>query len=112
MLIQATRGQPLPPDEKDELLDTLNDDVLARRDFTDGPCFDLVPGFAVIRLMGDRPAGGVELWKYNRKVLEMCYPEQIVPLRERPQLNGPAREQWRKRALLDLEKARQEQAKR
>ena len=112
MLRQATRGQPLQQDEKEELLDTLNDDVLARPAFTDGPSFDLVPGFATLRVMRDRPAGGVELWKYNRRVLEMCYPEQIVPLRERPQLNGPAREQWRKRALLDLEKARQEQPKR
>jgi hypothetical protein len=112
MLDQAARGQPLLEDEKEELLDALNDDALAQRDFTAGPSFNLVPGFATLRLMRDRPAGGVELWKYNRRVLEMCYPEQIVPLHERSLLDGPAREQWRKRARLDLEKARQEQPKR
>ena len=111
MLVDTAQGQPLPEDEEDELLDALND-VLKRPDLCNGRYFDKVRGFAPMQRTRARPVDGVDFWQYNRKVLEMCYPEQIVPLRDRPRLDVPARDQWRKRARLDLEKARQKQPKR
>lgn len=107
MLDQVAQGQLLKEDVRDDLLDALNG-VLKRPDMCNGRSFDNVRGFALMQMTRVRPVVGGDLWNYNRKVLEMCYPEQIIPLRERALLDGPTREQWRRRALLDLQKARRE----
>ncbi len=43
----------------------------------------------------------------NRLALEAAYPNQIVPARERGQLNPAGRARWKERARKDLEAARQ-----
>ncbi len=106
-LVRVAEGGALEEDEKDHLFNEFGE-ALTRPDFAEGPSFGNVPGLALLRLTRPRPAGGVELYKYNRAVLEMCYPEQIVPLHQRDKLDEPGRERWRRLAQADLEKARRE----
>jgi hypothetical protein len=109
LLARASRAEALNEDERRDLIDALNE-ILAEADFFDGGSFRSVPLPADFVLRHQQlPAqdpGAVQ--EFNRLLLEHCYPKQIIPLRERPTLTPQAREAWQKRALADLQQARQQ----
>jgi hypothetical protein len=107
-LARAARGELLRDDEQRQLLMAL-DTVLHDESLYDRPSFQNVPGVATLVLlngMGGKPTKGTT--RFNRLLLEKCYPDQIVPLSERPRLDEQARTEWKRRAQRDLNKARQE----
>ncbi|HWG44928.1 MAG TPA: hypothetical protein VN688_19320 [Gemmataceae bacterium] len=113
LITKAARGQALNRNERFDLIVSLKV-VLQRADFFDGDSFRTValPAELVLRHNADPNQPAEEIRQFNRSLLERCYPEQIVPLRERDTLDDQSREQWRKRARADLDKAKKEQAKR
>jgi len=106
-LIKASRGELRRDDEQRQLLRAL-DLVLHDAALYDGPSFEKVPGVAdwvLLNGMIGNPAKGTP--RFNRLLLEKCYPEQIVPLNQRDLINPLGRTLWKRRAKLDLDKARQ-----
>jgi hypothetical protein len=115
LLIKAADGQPLRREEKDDLFDSLNK-VLQQADFYDAAAFREVPGAVRPNRMGE--AQPKDTIRFNRSLLELSYPEQIRPYRERPGFNNeivlPVDEwnrrsaEWLRRARADLDKAKRE----
>jgi hypothetical protein len=107
-LAKAARGELLRDNERRQLLQAF-DDLLHDAALYDGPSFRNVPGVATLVLlngMGDNPAQGTP--RFNRLLLEKCYPRQIVPLNERRQFDERTRAEYELRAQCDLDEARQE----
>jgi len=98
LIAKAAEGKALDKDEKEELLEALND-LLGRPDLYEAAAFGRI-----------EPArrGPLPVARYNRQLLEKCYPQQIVPLSERGKLDAAAHLQWLDRASADLTAARQE----
>jgi hypothetical protein len=108
LLRRAANGELLRDDEQEVLLEAL-DELLHDATFYDGRSFRHVPGVARLRPRIDNgPAAAPGTPRFNRLVLEKCYPEQIVPFNERRHLDPQERERWRLRAQRDLNQARQE----
>jgi hypothetical protein len=104
LLRRAAKGELLRDHEQDLLVESL-EEMLHDANFYDGPSFR----GKVLRLRIDKGViVGPGTPRFNRLVLEQCYPQQIVPLDERGHLDAQARERWRMRAQMDLNQARQE----
>ena len=99
LITKAAKGKALDEDEKDELLESLND-LLGRKDLYEADAFRNVTQVAP-------QAANMPIALYNRQLLEKSYPKQIVPVRERAMLNAPARRRWLDGARADLTEARQ-----
>jgi hypothetical protein len=98
LIARSAGGGALDADEKEELLEALNE-LLPRQDLYDAAAFGkFEPGMP----------GPVPISQYNRLLLEKCYPRQIVPLSERGQLDAGARGKWIDRARADLDAARKQ----
>ena len=99
LITKAAKGKALDEDEKDELLESLND-LLGRKDLYEADASRNVTQVAP-------QAANMPIALYNRQLLEKSYPKQIVPVRERALLNAPARRRWLDGARADLTEARQ-----
>lgn len=107
-LIRAACGERLRDDEQRQLLLAL-ETVLHDANLYDGPSFQNVPGARVLALLNGQRGNPVKgTPRFNRLLLEKCYPDQIVPWKERDLVNAWGRAQWIRRAQSDLEKARQQ----
>ncbi|MGH7172432.1 MAG: hypothetical protein ACRELF_13130 [Gemmataceae bacterium] len=107
-LDKAARRQILRDNEREQMLEALNA-LLPIADLYNAASFQNVPDAprALLNGIGDDPARSVP--RFNRWLLEKCYPRQIVPLTERPRLkNEWERAGWKRRAQFDLELARQQ----
>jgi hypothetical protein len=110
LVVKSARGQALDGNERTELLDGLNE-ILQQADVWEPAAFRKVPAVQEFLRVHQEVFRGEKLLHRaldRRMVLELCYPQQIVPMDERNKLDGPARELWRKRARLDLDQARRE----
>lgn len=104
LLRRAAKGAILRDHEQELLVEALEETLHDDR-FYDGPSFRNVS----LRLRIDNgPVAVPGTPRFNRLVLEKCYPKQIVPLNERGHLDALERERWRLRAQLDLNQVRQE----
>jgi hypothetical protein len=110
LVARAAQGQALDRAEREELFAALNA-VLHRTDFVDANSFRGIRGAVALVLMhglmpdaGDKPV--VNSPRFNRLILDKCYPHQIVPLHQRDQLDAFEQEQWLRRAQTDLSCAR------
>jgi hypothetical protein len=112
LLGKAAKGMDLDGIERSLLLIALNE-TLMHEDFWDKNAFLQVPGMkeflktrnGIDLVGGDPPLHHLEA---RRRVLELCYPRQIVPLTERNRPDNNARDQWRRQARADLEAARKQ----
>lgn len=100
LIAKAAEGKALDEDEKDELIESLNG-LLGRNDLYEVAFFGKVAPVAP-------QAANVPIGRYNRQLLEKCYPQQIVPLSERGKLDAAARLKWLDRASADLTLARKQ----
>jgi hypothetical protein len=111
LCLKAVQGLELDANERQEVLDGLNE-VLQDDKFWDPAAFAKLrqsPEFDRLRAQVQHPnAAPLPRVEDRRLVLQLCYPRQIVPLNERNKLDAPAREAWRRRAQLDLDEARRE----
>ena len=100
-LNKAAGGERLGEAKRHQLFQALNA-LLHDEALYDAPSFHNVPGVATLMLLN---AQGTP--RFNRLLLEKCYPEQIVPLDQHRPLNAWAQAQWKQRPQRDLNKARQ-----
>lgn len=112
ILRRAAAGARLDEDERGELLDALNE-VLVNHKLYDAESFRGIPLPAAAAALRN-PAGfpfhfdDKKLRQANRALVEAAYPEQIIPVRLKNKVDGKVREEWRTRALRDLETARKQ----
>jgi hypothetical protein len=111
LIVKASRGHELDRNERDEVLEGLNE-VLQHNEFWNANAFARLRGMKeyvrilkFVQLLDAQPKA---LLKERRLILQLCYPLQIVPLSERNKLNAKAREDWQLRARIDLDAARRE----
>jgi hypothetical protein len=110
LLVLSITAPPLRPNDREDLLEGLND-VLRRLDFWEPAVFLKVP--AVKAFLDAHPElgpGDRLSLPQRRRVLELCYPKQIVPLTAGDQLDDAARAKWVEQAQADLNLARREAA--
>ncbi|HTU19276.1 MAG TPA: hypothetical protein VMG10_14545 [Gemmataceae bacterium] len=107
-LMRAARGEQLRDDEQRKLLLAL-DTVLHDANLYELEAFAKVPGARrLVQSNGKRGNPVLGTPRFNRLLLEKCYPDQIVPWKERDLVNAWGRAQWKRRARSDLEKAQRE----
>ncbi len=110
---RAAAGEHLNGKEREELLDALNE-VLANRRFYDAASFREVrpPLDAGVRaFLQGRGLGNLEekeLRQTNRALLEAAYPQQIIPVRLKDNLDAATRRDWAARAREDLAAAKKQ----
>ncbi|HEY7425420.1 MAG TPA: hypothetical protein VH682_14410 [Gemmataceae bacterium] len=108
LIAKTASGQKLSDKEQGDLRETWNA-ILHNADFYDDDSFVLigreVATLLVAQAMRDNAEPRDPL--FNRLLLEKCYPQQIIPLHKRHQLNGPTRAERRRAAQADFEAARQ-----
>jgi hypothetical protein len=107
LLRRAAAGAELNADERDQLLDALNE-VLDNPRLYDAAAFRDLPGVATWRLRnrddgGNAPQG---VRRFNRALFEAAYPRQIIPVRLKDILDDDAVRVWKDRAREDLAAAR------
>lgn len=108
LLVKAACGEKLTDNERQQLFEAL-EGLLQDEALYDAPSFENVPGMALMLVLsgvGDNPVKGTP--RFNRLLLEKCYPRQIVPLDVRRPLDANEQAKWTQEARVDLNKARQE----
>jgi hypothetical protein len=106
-LAKAASGQALDPNEKLRLFGALNR-ILAQPVLYDGASFARIGQVEPLRLQFNINQIEKTCRKYNRSLLEKCYPDQIMPYRERDWLTREERQAFQARAQTDLELAKLE----
>ena len=103
LLVKMAKGRKLDGEERDAILEGLNDVLQQPTDL-------LQEGFvklpAVKQFVEARELLILQE-SDRRRILELCYPRQIVPLRARSP-RCPSAQKWLRRAQIDLEEARWE----
>jgi hypothetical protein len=113
LLRRAAAGDDLNANERDDLLDALNE-VLDNPKLYDEDSFrnTKVPLAAMmhanLRAQGLQNLDEKELHKDNRSLLEAAYPMQIIPVRLKDPRDADTLAVWKERARKDLEAAKKQ----
>jgi hypothetical protein len=109
LLRRAAAGAELNADERNQLLDALNE-LLDNPKFYNAASFRLVPGVATMRLWGRDDGGNAPkgVRRFNRALLEAAYPKQIIPVRLKDNLDDDDLRAWKDRAREDLASAKKQ----
>lgn len=109
-LLQRTAGgAELDADDRDELLEALNE-VLDNPKLYDAASFRDVPGVATLHLRIHHVNPEKDIPQFNRALLEAAYPGQIIPVRLKDNLDEDTRRAWKDRARDDLAAAKKQYA--
>jgi hypothetical protein len=106
---KAAKTEDLDGIEQVLIIITLNE-ALNHPNFWDEASFRNVPGMKeYIQARNGRDfGGGMQPLEVRRRVLELCYPRQIIPLTERNRLDAGTRAEKRRLAKEDLAAARKQ----